>query len=53
MLPMDGRMALVPQVSAGLIRLPSVSVPTAKGTVPATVLAAGPVISPPNSGDTY
>lgn len=35
-------MAVVPQVSAGLIRLPSVSVPTANGTVPATVLAAGP-----------
>lgn len=42
MLPREGRIALAPQVSAGLIKLPSVSVPIANGTVAATVLAAGP-----------
>ena len=41
-LPRDGRMADAPHVSAGLIKLPSVSVPTEKGTVPATTLATGP-----------
>lgn len=35
-------MAVAPHVAAGLMRLPSVSVPTEKGTVPATVLAVGP-----------
>ena len=42
MLPRDGRMADAPHVSAGLIKLPSVSLPTEKGTVPATTLATGP-----------
>ena len=42
MLPKDGRMAVAPQVCAGLIKLPSVSVPTENGTVAATTLAAGP-----------
>ena len=41
-LPKEGRMAVVPQVAAGLIRLPSVSVPTENATVAAVTLAAGP-----------
>lgn len=42
MLPREGRMAVTPHVCAGLIRLPSVSLPTEKGTVAATTLAVGP-----------
>jgi hypothetical protein len=46
MLPREGRMADAPHVSAGLIRLPSVSLPTEKGTVAATTLATGPEANP-------
>jgi len=43
MLPREGRMADAPHLAAGLIRLPSVSLPTENGTVAATTLATGPV----------
>lgn len=43
-------MAEAPHTLAGLIKLPSVSLPTENGTVPATVLAIGP--APPQMNHT-
>ncbi len=44
--PNVGRIAVAPQRSAGAIRLPSVSVPTANGSAPAATAAAGPADDP-------
>ena len=44
--PNVGRSAVAPQRSAGAIRLPSVSVPIANGSVPAATAAAGPALDP-------
>ena len=51
MLPREGRMEVDPHTLEGLIKLPSVSLPTEKGTVPATTLAVGPADHPINHLD--